>query len=82
MMNQIADSDLADWNRPPNFLLVDYYNIGLPSAGSVFEVAAKANGVTYNRQCCGVTTSAASPAIRSSSFALIAALNFVVLSAW
>ncbi|KAI4167936.1 MAG: hypothetical protein LQ343_006806 [Gyalolechia ehrenbergii] len=26
------------WGRPPNFLLVDYYNVG---AGSVFEVAAE-----------------------------------------
>ena len=45
----------ADWNRPPNFLLVDYYNIGSFN-GSVFQVAADANGVTYNRDsCCGTT---------------------------
>ncbi|KIX95948.1 uncharacterized protein Z520_08203 [Fonsecaea multimorphosa CBS 102226] len=43
----------AMWNRPPNFLLVDYYNIGNFN-GSVFQVAADANGVTYNRaSCCG-----------------------------
>ncbi|KAH7125359.1 PLC-like phosphodiesterase [Dendryphion nanum] len=47
-----ANHCTADWGRPPNFLLVDYYNEG-PSNGSVFEVAAKANGVTYNRECCG-----------------------------
>ncbi|KAI7277753.1 PLC-like phosphodiesterase [Hortaea werneckii] len=41
------------WNAPPNFLVVDYYNRGDPKPGSVFEVAAKANNVTYNRQCCG-----------------------------
>ncbi|KAH7084954.1 PLC-like phosphodiesterase [Paraphoma chrysanthemicola] len=45
----------ADWGRPPNFLLVDFYNQG-PTPGSVFEVAARANGVTYNRACCGSTT--------------------------
>lgn len=27
--------------------------------GSVFEVAAKFNNVTYNRQCCGLAISAA-----------------------
>jgi hypothetical protein len=33
-------------------MIVDFYNQG-PTNGSVFEVAARANGVTYNRQCCG-----------------------------
>lgn len=32
------------YNRYPNFLLVDYYEYG---GGSVFQVAAAANGVTY-----------------------------------
>ncbi|KZM27901.1 phosphoric diester hydrolase [Ascochyta rabiei] len=41
------------WGRPPNWLLVDYYNFGNFN-GSVFEVAANANGVSYNRDsCCG-----------------------------
>jgi hypothetical protein len=41
------------WNRPPNFLLVDYYNVG-DFNGSVFQVAADANNVSYNRgSCCG-----------------------------
>lgn len=45
----------AMWNRPPNFLLVDYYNIGSFN-GSVFQVAADANNVTYDRaSCCGAT---------------------------
>jgi len=44
--------------RPPNFLLVDYYNIGSFN-GSVFEVAARANNVTYNRKCCGTESLAA-----------------------
>lgn len=38
------------WKRYPNFLLVDFYESG---NGSVFEVAAKANNVTYNWDCCG-----------------------------
>ncbi|KAH0836122.1 hypothetical protein FOPE_04337 [Fonsecaea pedrosoi] len=43
----------ALWDRPPNFLLVDYYNIGNFN-GSVFQVAADANNVTYDREsCCG-----------------------------
>jgi len=47
----------AMWDRPPNFLLVDYYNIGSFN-GSVFQVAADANGVTYNRDsCCGTAGS-------------------------
>ncbi|KAH7093006.1 PLC-like phosphodiesterase [Paraphoma chrysanthemicola] len=45
------------WNRPPNWLLVDYYNFGNFN-GSVFEVAAVANNVTYKRgSCCGSETS-------------------------
>jgi hypothetical protein len=43
----------AMWDRPPNWILVDYYNYGSFN-GSVFEVAAMANNVTYNNQsCCG-----------------------------
>ncbi|KAL6714984.1 hypothetical protein ACLMJK_007244 [Lecanora helva] len=49
----------ADWIRPPNFLLVDYYNLG-SFPGSVFEVAAQQNNVTYNRPCCGIVPSLAS----------------------
>jgi hypothetical protein len=39
-----------DWGKPPNFLSVDYYDVG---NGSVFEVAAKWNNVTYAGGCCG-----------------------------
>jgi hypothetical protein len=39
------------WGYPPKFLNVDYYNI--PN-GTVFEVAAQWNNVTYNRTCCGL----------------------------
>ena len=47
------------WPRPPNFLLVDYYNNG-SYPGSVFEVAAEMNNVTYSGPCCGIARSAAS----------------------
>jgi len=45
--------------RPPNYLLVDFYEYG---GGSVFQVAATINGVTYNP-----TTPIASPRPTSSS---------------
>jgi hypothetical protein len=58
-MNTLKDKKtngiIANWDRPPNFLLVDFYNEG-PTDGSVFEVAARANNVTYDRQCCGSIT--------------------------
>lgn len=38
-------------------LLVDYYNYG-DFNGSVFEVAAEMNNVTYDRKCCGKTSGA------------------------
>ncbi|OJD19973.1 hypothetical protein AJ78_00167 [Emergomyces pasteurianus Ep9510] len=52
------------WGRPPNFLLVDYYNIGSAN-GSVFQAAAMLNNVTYNGKCCGRLTSASSGKISS-----------------
>ncbi|KEF52037.1 uncharacterized protein A1O9_12027 [Exophiala aquamarina CBS 119918] len=55
-----------DWNRPPTFLLVDYYNIGSFN-GSVFQVAADANNVTYNRDsCCGLAARTRSAGARDS----------------
>lgn len=54
--------DIDTYDRPPNFLLVDYYNYGKPN-GSVFEVAAKMNNVTYDvSKCCGTTSAAAAVA--------------------
>jgi hypothetical protein len=41
------------WGRPPTFFVVDYYNIGSPEPGSVLRAVAKANGVEYQRGCCG-----------------------------
>jgi len=52
-----AEQCNATWGFPPKFLNVDYYNVG---NGSVFEVAAKYNNVTYDRECCGLVASAAS----------------------
>ncbi|KAK5110106.1 hypothetical protein LTR62_006240 [Meristemomyces frigidus] len=72
----------AEWGRPPNFILVDYYNIGSPGPGSVFEVAAKANGVTYNRRCCGVSaTSDAGPrvGVTGALVALVGAVTFAAV---
>lgn len=40
-----VDLCLANQGRPPNFLLVDFYEFG---GGSVFEVAANINGVSYS----------------------------------
>jgi hypothetical protein len=51
-----ANNCRNDWGRAPNFLNVDYYNFG-GSPGSVFEVAAQMNNVTYNQTCCGQATS-------------------------
>jgi hypothetical protein len=56
------------WDRPPNWILVDYYNFGNFN-GSVFQVAATANNVTYNDQsCCGTEDTSAAHALRSQGF--------------
>ncbi|RYN51505.1 putative secreted protein [Alternaria tenuissima] len=56
------------WDRPPNWMLVDYYNFGNFN-GSVFQVAATANNVTYNDQsCCGTEDTSAAHALRSQGF--------------
>ncbi|KAF7585731.1 hypothetical protein BBP40_010237 [Aspergillus hancockii] len=54
-LGRMAQNCTTKWNRPPNFLLVDYYNYG-PTNGSVFEVAAQMNNVTWNGKCCGTTS--------------------------
>ncbi|KAF2179265.1 PLC-like phosphodiesterase [Zopfia rhizophila CBS 207.26] len=46
-----VDDCIAMWGRPPNWLLVDYYNYGNFN-GSVFQVAASANNVSYDRKSC------------------------------
>lgn len=54
-----AEGCFEKWGRAPTFLNVDYYNYG-SYAGSVFEVAANLNNVTYDRDCCGTTGAASS----------------------
>lgn len=71
----------ADWGRPPNFLLVDYYNRGSPEAGSVFHVAAAANGVEYTQECCGLDLTSDAPAEQMSFVALVGALVATLLFA-
>ncbi|KAF1921963.1 PLC-like phosphodiesterase [Ampelomyces quisqualis] len=63
VVHQVLIALAEKWGRPPNFLIVDFYNQG-PTPGSVFVAAAQANGVTYNRKCCG-TTSRSTAAINS-----------------
>lgn len=43
-LGQQVQTCVQDYGRNPNFMLVDFYEYG---NGSVFEVAATANGVTY-----------------------------------
>ncbi|RYN22847.1 putative secreted protein [Alternaria arborescens] len=64
-LGAMTNTCTTNWDRPPNFLLVDFYNQG-PINGSVFEVAARANNVTYDRECCG-TTSVANVLLRPSA---------------
>ncbi|KAI9892226.1 MAG: hypothetical protein M1814_001685 [Vezdaea aestivalis] len=71
-----SNSCASDWGRPPNFLLVDFFNN--PNNGSVFEVAARANNVTYNRKCCGLVPSKATRL--HSAPALLLALTAFFLS--
>ncbi|KAL9716525.1 hypothetical protein Ac2012v2_000973 [Leucoagaricus gongylophorus] len=40
-----VDSCVTQYSKPPNFMLVDFYEFG---GGSVFEVAARVNNVQYN----------------------------------
>jgi hypothetical protein len=68
------------WNRPPNFLLVDYYNFGNFN-GSVFQVAADANNVTYNRKsCCGMETTSAASTYSPGHEILASSATFCVLA--
>ncbi|KAM5463063.1 hypothetical protein MauCBS54593_007722 [Microsporum audouinii] len=84
-LGAMAGNCTEKWNRPPNFLLVDYYNVGNVN-GSVFQVAAELNNVTYNGKCCGRTTSLASGSVfsgLSSSLQMIYSvimINIVVMT--
>jgi hypothetical protein len=65
------------WGRYPNFLLVDFYDAG---NGSVFEVAAKANNVTYRGGCCGKVKSVAAGGLAIDS--LFVAIQALLLSVY
>lgn len=56
-LGSAAENCRSDWGLPPTVLNVDYYNFG-GYPGSVFEVAAIMNNVTYDRPCCGAGVSA------------------------
>lgn len=77
-LGEAARNCRKQWGRAPNFLNVDYYNYGDPE-GSVFEVAAQMNNVTYNWDCCG-KTGAASRLGQAASWT--AALCAAMLSAY
>jgi hypothetical protein len=63
------------WGRPPNWLLVDYYNFGNFN-GSVFQVAANANNVTYNNaSCCGTQSTSRASNLPKTSIGLLFCLN-------
>jgi hypothetical protein len=69
-----ANNCRSDWGRAPNILNVDYYNYG-GFPGSVFEVAAQMNNVTYDRDsCCGTASLAPRTYQAASMTALVAAL--------
>lgn len=62
------------WGHPPNFLLVDYYNDG-SYPGSVFEVAARHNNVTYKRPCCGRNLAVSAAANAFANILLLATMS-------
>jgi len=80
-----AQQCLGNWSRPPNFINVDYYNRGNPYNGSIFEVAAQQNGVSYDHdRCCGksqgLTSAAMLLAPQGAFLAGIVALAMFVIS--
>ncbi|KAJ5145478.1 uncharacterized protein N7515_000042 [Penicillium bovifimosum] len=77
-LGAMAENCTGEWQRPPNFLLVDYYNYGRPN-GTVFEVAAKMNNVTYNRKCCGMESGALREASVGMSMVLLVVVGVQML---
>lgn len=70
----------AMWGRPPNWLLVDYYNFGNFN-GSVFSVAAAANNVPYDRDsCCGSLRKSDAGTLKTPWVFTICALLFLFLT--
>lgn len=57
-MGLAANNCLSDWGYPPSVLNADFYNYGSYN-GSVFQVAAMMNNVTFiNHTCCGSVSAA------------------------
>ncbi|KAH6972591.1 PLC-like phosphodiesterase [Ilyonectria destructans] len=73
-----ANNCRSEWGRPPNILNVDYYNYG-SFCGSVFEVAAQINNVTYDRNS---SCSPTSPAPRLAQASLWVTLLVALWSAY
>ncbi|KAK5628864.1 hypothetical protein RRF57_004579 [Xylaria bambusicola] len=73
-----AEKCLRQWGRPPNFLNVDYYNYG-GFPGSVFEVAAQMNNVTYKRPCCGVPVKNGAKGFPSPGASIVYSLTALVI---
>lgn len=73
-----AQQCTQDWGRPPKILNVDYYNYG-GYPGSVFEVQAKMNNVTYTRECCGKVASASPAGPAASALVMIVAFACALL---
>jgi hypothetical protein len=78
-----AERCVDTWGRPPLILNVDYYDQGSPP-GSVFEVAAQLNGVSYENTCCGKTAlEVVSSGVRQSVSLLLSVISSAALaSAW
>ena len=77
-----GDNCVNMWGRPPKFLNVDYYNTG-SYPGSVFEVAANLNNVTYSRSCCGTTSAGSKLGLGILSYpvvVLVATISAALLS--
>jgi hypothetical protein len=58
------------WGRPPNFLLVDYYNRGNFN-GSTLAVAANANNVSYDVNSCCDSSSIDSSGTRPAAVSMV-----------
>lgn len=76
-LGETTEHCYEDWGRPPNILNVDYYNNG---SGSVFEVAAKWNNVTWTLPCCGIVSGASRLAYSSIWITMIVGLVVCLVS--
>lgn len=74
----------AIWNKAPKWLNVDYYNFGLgPNGnGSVFEVAATYNNVSYTRACCGSASSGAERVLKVAGRSAFVVVATVLCAFW